>query len=237
MLTLQDLLRTRTAQPPLNKALYFDGVDDYVLVSNSVSLRLDNNISILSFVYSLLANASIFGFIIRQTEYCTHSFYIGSNSEYFAHTYYDGVAWPGYAYFTNIYGRWVHLASTFSFPVMRGYLDGSRVVTQTLSTLPQTNPQYNANVYIGGLETGYYLKGYMAQLLIYTRALSDSEVVWNYNNPNNPVKDGLVLWLDARACDASRGICYDLSGNNNHGIMYGAQVVTLPSPIRAGGGL
>jgi hypothetical protein len=120
---------------------------------------------------------------------------------------------------------------------MRGYLDGSRVVTQTLSTLPQTNPQYNANVYIGGLETGYYLKGYMAQLLIYTRALSDSEVVWNYNNPNNPVKDGLVLWLDARACDASRGICYDLSGNNNHGIMYGAQVVTLPSPIRAGGGL
>lgn len=83
-----------------------------------------------------------------------------------------------------------------------------------------------------------FTKIYIAQLLVYRgRMLSAPEIVHNMLNPSNPVRDGLVLWLDARACDPARGVCYDLSGNGNHGTMYNVQVVQLPNPVRVGGTL
>jgi hypothetical protein len=71
-------------------------------------------------------------------------------------------------------------------------------------------------------------------ILVYSRSLSGPEVLHNMLNPNNPIRDNLVLWLDARACDTSRNVCYDLSGNNNHGTMYNVSIVTLPNQIAPG---
>jgi hypothetical protein len=78
-----------------------------------------------------------------------------------------------------------------------------------------------------------YKRGYLASILIYSRALSDSEIQWNYQYLDNPVRDGLVLWLQAdpqyvKDIDGD-GVpeWIDLSGYNNHGKIYGAQLVQL----------
>ena len=79
----------------------------------------------------------------------------------------------------------------------------------------------------------FYAQGYVSQALFYTRPLSVTEIQWNYQYPDNPVKDGLVLWLQAdpayvKDIDGD-GIpeWIDLSGYGNHGKIYGAQLVQL----------
>jgi hypothetical protein len=86
---------------------------------------------------------------------------------------------------------------------------------------------------VGG---GEHMKIMQYQLLIYSRALSDSEILWNYQHPDSPVRDGLVLWLQAdpayiRDIDGD-GVpeWVDLSGNNNNGKIYGARLVQLIKP-------
>jgi hypothetical protein len=81
--------------------------------------------------------------------------------------------------------------------------------------------------------------GHIAQVLIYSRSLSDSEVKFNYDNPDNPVRNGLILWLKAQP-DYIKDIdgdglleWVDLSGCNNHGKIYGARLVEIiRTPLR-----
>jgi len=85
-----------------------------------------------------------------------------------------------------------------------------------------------------GLTIAYnYPLMYMSTMMIYSRALSDSEILWNYQYPDNPVKNGLVLWFKAdpqcvKDID-NDGVpeWLDLSGFGNHGKVYGAQLVQL----------
>jgi hypothetical protein len=86
---------------------------------------------------------------------------------------------------------------------------------------------------VGG---GENMKMMQYQLLVYSRALEDSEIQWNYLYPDNPIRNGLVLWLQAspeniRDIDGD-GVpeWVDLSGNNNHGKVYGAGLVQLVKP-------
>jgi hypothetical protein len=75
--------------------------------------------------------------------------------------------------------------------------------------------------------------------MIYSRILSETEISWNYVNPDNPIRNGLVLWLRAHP-DYIKDIdgdgvleWIDLSGFNNHGKIYGATLVKLiRDPVR-----
>lgn len=73
-------------------------------------------------------------------------------------------------------------------------------------------------------------------VLIYNRSLSDSEISYNYLYPDNPIRNGLVLWLRAdpnnvRDIDNDGVLEWiDLSGYNNHGKIYGASLVQLVKP-------
>ena len=87
-----------------------------------------------------------------------------------------------------------------------------------------------------------YLKLMQYQLLIYSRALSDEETLWNYRYPDSPVRNGLVLWLQAHPDNIKdidgdgRLEWVDLSGYGNHGKIYGAtlvEVIKAPSRVLA----
>jgi len=76
------------------------------------------------------------------------------------------------------------------------------------------------------------------QLLIYTRDLADKDIEWNFKNPDNPIRNGLYVWLQAHP-DYIKDIdgdgvleWVDLSGNNNHGKIYGAQLVELVKAVK-----
>jgi hypothetical protein len=118
------------------------------------------------------------------------------------------------------------------------YVDG---VLNHAATIP--NP-INANTLPWNVgrdpaQTLRVFPGYIPQVLFYARVLDASEISWNYSNSDNPVRNGLVLWLQARP-DYVRDVdgdglpeWIDLSGYNNHGKIYGARLVELiRRPVR-----
>jgi hypothetical protein len=235
VLTLQDLLRTRTAQPQLNKAWYLDGSKNmYIVVNDSPTINPSNEITIELWTYSVqdMLGGSIWTCLRKATnQYLVEPGDAGTNY---------------WALFLAQCGRvdtsspvpikqWHYIIGRFSAyrGVMQILVDGSVSGSKTC-TAPI--PYQSGPLYIGKWSGEIYI-GYVPLVRIYSRFLVDSEVRHNMLNPNNPVRDGLVLWLDARACDASKNICWDLSGNGNHGTMYNVQIVSLSNPVRVGGSL
>jgi hypothetical protein len=128
---------------------------------------------------------------------------------------------------------WYHVATSYIKSTgltriyINGMLDNSGIITGGL-------PYTTYDVYVGNNPTNIrQWWGYIAQVLIYNRALSDSEVAWNYQNLNSPVTDGLVLWLHAHPDNVrdidNDGILewIDLSGHGNHGKIYGATLMEI----------
>jgi len=84
-------------------------------------------------------------------------------------------------------------------------------------------------IFILGTNTIY--TGFMTlmqyQLLIYSRSLSDSEIQYNYQNPNNPVTNGLIVWLQADPKYIRGNTWLNLSSYGNNGTIYNAQLIQL----------
>ena len=99
--------------------------------------------------------------------------------------------------------------------------------------------RYRLFVLGANVDLAEWMKVSYAYLRIYTRALTDSEIRWNYKYPWNPVRNGLVLWLHAHPDNIKDvdgdGVLewIDLSGFGNHGKIYGATLVELvQTPVR-----
>jgi len=154
-----------------------------------------------------------------------------------------------YGYSGNMF---IHVANVINYDRSTNimniymYVNGSNVGSHSSSGPPWNNIDYTQwsgktiyNTIGNGHASGWGLtnpapfKGYISQVLIYSRVLSYSEILWNYQNPDNPVRSGLVLWLQADPNNVKDvdgdGILewIDLSGYGNHGKIYGAQLVQL----------
>jgi hypothetical protein len=118
------------------------------------------------------------------------------------------------------------------------YVDGVLRMSVPILNPPNTNT-YPWNVGRDPIETSRVFPGYIYQVLFYTRILDTPNISWNANYPDNPVRNGLVLWLKAdpayiKDIDGD-GILewIDLSGYGNHGKIYGATLVQLiRGPVR-----
>jgi len=118
---------------------------------------------------------------------------------------------------------------TYISPVLNGSIVSQQSFTGTLT--------YDEPIDIGGVPNkSWFFNGYISQVLLYTQALSSSEIQWNYLYPENPIRNGLVLWLQADPNNIkdidNDGVLewIDLSGNNNHGKIYGATLTQLVKP-------
>jgi hypothetical protein len=227
----------RTIQSQLNKALYFDGVDDYVSLTRKLFSGVYNTFTFDVWVFPLRFDRGVC--VLHRAGFNDQGLVPSSPNRFFFLVMSGGVRYELYSG-TVTAGFWYNVVGSYDGSTQKIYVDGVLRNSRALKVDVNWDLNY-IGTFIGVNEPtkpwSSYLNGYIARVLVYSRALTDSEVVHNMLNPNSPIRDGLVLWLDARACDVSRNICYDLSGNNNHGTIYGAQVVTLPSPVRTGGGL
>jgi len=224
----------RTIKPPLNKAMYFNGVNAYINVASSPSLALSSQFTLMGWFLFPPGIPGGKGVVqknpqARDYDYMFYLSTLGAPGVYFKNP-------AGQVFYVQLGvdyrdNRWHHWAGTFDGRYLKMYTDATlRATTDTGGTTVRTSSTPLAI----GYGWGYYVEMFSPQVLIYSRALSTSEIQHNMLNPNNPVRDSLVLWLDARACDASKGICYDLSGNSNHGTMYNVSIVTLPNQIAPG---
>jgi hypothetical protein len=220
-------------------ALYFDGVDDYVLVSSPSINELGLSFSVMAW--------------INYHRYSKTPSTCADPSSNIASKRVVGVwekAWVfNIARVRLLSGR--VLLSVPSVPFGGFHFVGfSRSLGRSITVFtdnrfastsdPGTDERNTLALNIGGqVCIAEYALGYISQVLAYTRALSDSEITWNYNNPDNPVRDGLVLWLRAHP-DYVKDIdgdglleWLDLSGYGNHGKIYGATLVKLiRDPVR-----
>jgi hypothetical protein len=83
---------------------------------------------------------------------------------------------------TNMWNRWVYMVGTFDGTDARIYLNGSLIATSNRSGW---NTTLSGTLTVGrtqfGGSPGNFVNGYLGQAQIYNRALSDSEVLQNYN--------------------------------------------------------
>jgi len=199
--------------------LYFDGEDDYIEIPDSPSLNPTKAITVEAMIKPVV---DMYG---GTTWTCIRK----ANNQYLLE---PGDAGTNYwAFGVNIGGtfyrvdtdepisikQWHHFVGLYdsSKGVLQIWVDGKLRGSRSLTGEIQ--------VQSGGLLIGRwgseYFTGYIAFVRIYNRALSESEIRYNLLNYHNPVRDGLVLWLDFEEGHGDKA--YDKSDYGNHGTIYG----------------
>ena len=171
--------------PTFNSAnsgsIVFDGTNDYVDLGGSLTLKPVNSITVSTWIRfnSLTANTRALsdwhqsGLTDRWIFYITNSttiqWYLRVGSE------------SGVPYSPVLLNTWYNLTGTFNGNIQAFYINGQ--FHNSVNKPGTLNPSSTLNpVRIGGqVSAGGYHNGNIAQTLIYNRALSETEVLQNYN--------------------------------------------------------
>jgi hypothetical protein len=204
---------------------YFDGVDGYVALKSFLNLGVSDAYTMGVWFYALRLATGSFQCIFA-TDYRVHSIHLHPTSSAVDNRVYHGTRVDRVALVAINANTWYHavlVAKSYAgaWFYLNGGLRGSISFSDALGDL-------HLSLALGskGPNTrGEYFNGYIAQALIYSRALSDSEIAQAYNGVVNA--NGLVLFLDATFYDGTRYI--DLSGRGNHGVGYGGVSRVLSS--------
>ena len=177
-----------------NGFITFDGTNDYATVTNPSAMR-NQNFTISLWFYALTqnqalntladfdhtANPTFQGWVVQSEDSTTNRYY------YLA--YYTGSAFQPVGLFGAGKGvqiannAWQNLTFTKSGTSVVGYLNGVQTYSATAgsSTVSYlTNRNFAISNTVNTIETRY-LKGNVASCQVYSRALSGSEVVQNFN--------------------------------------------------------
>ena len=165
--------------------IVFDGTDDYVSMPMNANTRLQNNYQTYSaYVYITSvgpnANASLWGVGVNPTGWwilwsaTSITLFIETSGTYINYS----------VSVTNALNTWMNITCVIDNVgrTMTVYKNGTLVGTS--SQWPVFTPP-NDVVELGGnratVNTGDYIKGRVANVLLYNRSLSASEVLQNYN--------------------------------------------------------
>ena len=162
-------------------ALSFDGIDDLVTVNDDNSLDLTTGLTLEAWV-----NPSTSSNAWRDVIYKADDIYFleGSSTQ-------AGVpAWGG-TFSSPLFGAsslpanaWSHLAATYDGVTMRLYVDGVEVASQVQTAVIQTSDD---PLTIGGNGLyGQYWAGLIDEVRIYSRALSQAEILVDMNTGVTP---------------------------------------------------
>ena len=217
-------------------AMYFNGVNNYIInrdfVWNVQQTGLTVGITLNTLKYSRndwfghASSQTLRGYFELQHRADWSAFALEITSTDTGEGYATGTTgkYPP-SVFHSVYLTW---DGNYFCWYVNGLLDNCRADTRTDKSM----------AFIGyslGKST-FYAQGYMSQALFYTRPLSVTEIQWNYQNHDKPIRNGLVLWLQAHPDNVKdidgdgRLEWIDLSGFGNHGKIYGAQLVQLTKP-------
>ena len=177
----------------VGQALSFDGVDDYVQVSNSAILNITDAITVEAWVYNTrtYGGASydqIFGkaMDVAYSAYWQQSSGIIVFRLYLAATSTDKVQRNLNANQKIEVNVWKHLVFTYNGSTMKIYVNGSLDNTVNYSGSIGTNADYFG---IGkDPDRNYYFTGLIDEVRIYNRALSADEVMQHYQQTRRNLK-------------------------------------------------
>jgi len=206
----------------LRPCLSFDG-NGYVEVSTAVKNIINKN---SQYTIEFFARATVSGRVHQLFQYGytstdRHGLTFDSSGRP-TFNYYDGT-WKAVKGNVVPWGEFAHIAVVFNT-----YNDIKIYVNTRLGSpgdRTYTYPYTNITI----ARDSYYNKdgliGEIAYVRIYNRLLSEGEIQHNYNNPDNPIRNGLALWFKVN--EGSGNILYDASGNNNNGLATNASWTTF----------
>jgi hypothetical protein len=219
--------------------IYFDGVDDYVLLPN---IPFAGEVTLGAWFWDISILTDYWGTVFSW-RYDINNYFILNHYHITGRQKWTVILQRIIHQIlssTTIPNRWVYATGVYSTSQGFSKLYWDSALQSSVTFTPFTQPALTStSVQIGRFETTYYFNGYIAQVLLYSRALPESEIRFNYSNPDNPIRNGLVLWLRAHP-DYIKDIdgdglleWLDLSGYGNHGKIYGASLVELiRTPVR-----
>jgi hypothetical protein len=213
-------------------AMYFDGIDDYVNCKNSPSLNTTTEVTVEAVFYSMNETWLVKGAVVLGKGDWAVTNSIGLCCWFEPRIFFNVAGRTyGYAanYWVNHYGRWWFITGTAkAMGSVKVYDSGVLKVTASCPISSWDLSYTDLRIGRDPRATSYFNKGYIHTIRYYNRVLSDIEIQYNLKNPYSPIRDGLVLWLVAHPDNVkdidNDGILewIDLSGNNNHGKIYGA---------------
>ena len=212
------------------KALSFDGVNDYVTISDNPAVDLGTGDFSIAFVMksSAAGNARI---IDKRNGTSGYTLYINTAKELILELN-DTTGNAGFTTST-IYadGKLKHVViSADRNGKANFYINGALNESVDISS-KSGNLDSTSNLLIGAdapAGDSLYFNGQMAGLKIFNTALTPAQVADLYNFPENIVPTGvantaLKLWLPMQ--EGAGTTAYDGSGNGNHGTISGATYV------------
>jgi hypothetical protein len=166
------------------EAFSFDGVSGCVVVPDSGSLRLTNQLTIEAWINTRSTNANR-GIVSKVGG-------TGGNNGYQLLLSYNtlggqfnspGQSWPSATVSypgAIVPGVWNHVAWTYDQSAMKLYLNGLPVATNVIG--PKSIAASSSNLRISGDDGNHgYFDGLIDEVSVYNRALSDSEIAAIYN--------------------------------------------------------
>ena len=168
------------------KALVFDGVNDWVTVSDSPSLDLTTGMTLEAWVYpTALSGGSTNGWrtviLKQQSTQLAYALYANSNTNRpnsYVYTSSDQGVFGNTQLPLN---AWRHLAVTYDGAALKLYVSGTLVGNRSLPGSIKTSGQ---PLRIGGNSIwGEYFKGRIDELRIYNRALTAAQIQADMSTP------------------------------------------------------
>jgi hypothetical protein len=199
----------------LNGALQFDGVNDYVDCNNASILNIQDKITLACWI-KIAAFTRAWQAVLAKGDdsylLCRSS--VG-NSIHFGLTGTSLGGFDGAAVVAD--SNWHHVAGVYDGADAMLYVDG--VPDTAIPCTGQINTS-NYKLFIGENSQirGRYLKGLVDDVRIYSKALSEAEVVAAMSGTGAETTGPVAHWgLD----ETSGTVAADSSGNGNNGTLYG----------------
>jgi len=171
---------TRITSGRFGKALQFDGVNDWVSVNDSASLDLSSQMTLEAWVYPTVWMSGWRDIVMKeQTNGAVYYLCANTDSNQPA----SGIWLNGEKSLSGVTqvppNKWAHLAATYDGQYQSLYVNGVLVSMQ-----PQTGsiPASTGKLRIGGNAIwGEYFTGYIDEVRVYNRALSQAEIAADAN--------------------------------------------------------
>ncbi len=162
------------------EALAFDGVDDYLEIPDTDTLRLDSTGSI-EFWINITQINKYQGILIKALTWTGSGYVLRYSSEY---QFQGGWEWVDFHEDGElIEGEWSHVVMTTDGETAFLYQDGKLVVSEETTVAASTHPL------IIGETLGYYLNGIIDEVRVYDKLLSEQEIKQNMRAKGLSVKD------------------------------------------------
>ena len=219
-----------------NHALFFDGVDDYIEVTNRKIVEQigSGDFTFSTLIYALeseqvahpqiLSNRTAHG---KGFLFGFHRRWRGSNNK-IPYVQLDNINWIQYPNQPNLLdGQWHHFVACRRDDNLRYFADRKLVASLTTSRIGNYNLKTNQPLLIGWdlvNPSQTHFKGKICKLSIWNRALSDKEIQSDLLYSLQGNEPGLLSYWPFD--EGSGNILEDKSGNDNHGTIFGAEWTT-----------